>query len=270
MTLKEHCTANQEPSEDFDSHPIPHDPNETSPQRAIDEDEGELERDSRDPKYETSALQSIDEVECEWEHDSCATKEELSALQANYDDGGELQRISRDPKYETSALETIYEVECEWEHDSCDLGDPEEEISAQLQQLIRDRTGGLSSHLTALDPLFIMSIGLNPIAPTEIDDKFSTSTDTGPAMPIVTIAVPGSVKYTFESMRSLRQELKLCRGAHFVRVHWDPARTSTTQIQDSDEFRRRSPSIWLFDPNKEEQGIQKDRTPQLFSLSSHV
>ena len=101
-------------------------------------------------------------------------------------------------------------------------------------------------------------------------DKFSTSTDTGPAMPIVTIAVPGSFKYTFESMRSLRQELKLCRGAHFVRVHWNPARTSNTQIQDWDEFRRRSPSIRLFDPNKEEQGIKKDRTPRLFFLTRRV
>lgn len=187
---------------------------------------------------------------------TCDTDEGISALQAIYDDGGELQRISRDPKYETSALETIHEVEREREHDSCDLGDPEEEISAQQaideveaelerffrrQQLIKDIMGGLSSHLTALDPLFIMSMGLNPIAPTKIDDKFSTSTDAGPAVLIVTIAVPGSSKYTLESMRSLRQELKLRKGTHFVRIHRDPARTSTAQIQDSDEFRRRYP-----------------------------
>lgn len=70
MTPKEHCIANQEPPENFDSYPNPRDPNnETSPQRAIDEDEGELERDSRNPKYETSTLETIYEVESEWEHD---------------------------------------------------------------------------------------------------------------------------------------------------------------------------------------------------------
>ena len=87
-----------------------------------------------------------------------------------------------------------------------------------------------------------MCLHCTEVAPTEIDNEFSTSS-TEPAKLVADFYVPGTFLYTPESMRSLRREFRLHDKRRSVQIHPDPARTPRAQIQDIAAFKRRCPVV---------------------------